>query len=520
MCCRMGSVSQPGQLQPGRTIASETGRPGLNRREFLATGSAASVLTVSGLGIVQSPPAAGREFPRLRKPLRMQPVLVYSLYEHRDRTSWRPWGGLHSENDVADERRRIQTELAHLGSQADFPLEILPLVAAQNAEDTAAIQHGNYDVMLMYAAGGDVRTLEALSRPNGWNLVFLRHRSGPVYLWYEIVSNRFLRKTVDEFGQPGVGVRDVVVDDTGELTWRLRALAALHNTLGKRILCIGGASGWGEGGRTAPERTRQTFSMELVDVSYPELAERLEAAWTRPELVAQAEAEARRYLEDTAVSLQTGREYVDRAFLLTRVFEDLMAEAGTDAITINHCMGTIMEVARTTACLPLSVLNDRGRLAFCESDFVVIPAGILLHYVSGKPVFFNDPTFAHDGLVTLAHCTAPRRMDGVRTEPAHLLTHFESDWGVAPKVEMRIGQEVTVVDPDFNFERWLGFKGEISGNPFLDICRSQIDVSFTCDTDRLNEETRGFHWMACYGDYLREMEYAARKSGLEWLTLS
>ena len=65
-------------------------------------------------------------------------------------------------------------------------------------------------------------------------------------------------------------------------------------------------------------------------------------------------------------------------------------------------MGTIMGMSQTTACLPLSLLNDAGYLAFCESDFVVIPSGVLLHYISGLPVFLNDPTYQHDGVVTLA----------------------------------------------------------------------------------------------------------------------
>ncbi len=59
------------------------------------------------------------------------------------------------------------------------------------------------------------------------------------------------------------------------------------------------------------------------------------------------------------------------------------------AITIDGCMGTIMPLAETSACLTLSLLNDAGYLAFCESDFVVIPAGILLANISGKPVFLK-----------------------------------------------------------------------------------------------------------------------------------
>ena len=77
-----------------------------------------------------------------------------------------------------------------------------------------------------------------------------------------------------------------------------------------------------------------------------------------------------------------------------------MKKADCRAITINSCMGTIMPLAETSACLTLSLLNDAGYLAFCESDFAVIPAGILLANISGKPQFLNDPTYPHDGLIT------------------------------------------------------------------------------------------------------------------------
>ena len=110
-------------------------------------------------------------------------------------------------------------------------------------------------------------------------------------------------------------------------------------------------------------------------------------------------------------------------------------------------------------------------------------------------MFLNDPTYPHDGMITLAHCTAPRKMDGKTIEPARILTHFESDYGAAPKVEMRMGQKVTNIIPDFAGKRWVGFTGEIVGHPFLPICRSQIDVKFACDSQKLAERMPGFHWM-------------------------
>ena len=61
----------------------------------------------------------------------------------------------------------------------------------------------------------------------------------------------------------------------------------------------------------------------------------------------------------------------------------------------------------------------------------------------------------------------------------------------------------------------MGFAGRIVGNPFLDICRSQIDVKVQGDGQALLRETKGFHWMMAYGDYLRETGYALKKLGVE-----
>lgn len=197
-----------------------------------------------------------------------------------------------------------------------------------------------------------------------------------------------------------------------------------------------------------------------------------------------------------------------------------MREHDAPAFTIRGCMGTILPMAQTTACLALSLLNDEGVMAFCESDFVIIPAGILLHYTCGRPVFLHNSTFPHDGLVTCAHCTAPRRLDGVHYEPAKILTHYESEYGAAPKVEMPIGRQVTFIDPEYSTGRWLGFTGLVKSNPFYDICRSQQDVEIQGDWPKLLSEVRDSHWMMAYGNHLRPLAYAARKTGIQWLDLS
>jgi hypothetical protein len=66
----------------------------------------------------------------------------------------------------------------------------------------------------------------------------------------------------------------------------------------------------------------------------------------------------------------------------------------------------------------------------------------------------------------------------------------------------------------------VGFAGTIVGNPFLDICRSQIDVRVKGDCQKLLEEMKGFHWMLSYGDYLKESGYALKKLGVDFLDVS
>jgi L-fucose isomerase-like protein len=263
----------------------------------------------------------------------------------------------------------------------------------------------------------------------------------------------------------------------------------------------------------------EKYRLEIQDVPYDELGKLIEEAKHDNSTVLRAKSRASEYLKIPGTKLETKQEFVENCFVLEEVFIRLMEKFSCRAITVNNCMGTIMPLAESTACLTLSLLNDTGYLAFCESDFVVVPSGILMANITGKPVFLNDPTYPHNKTITLAHCTAPRRMDGKKMEPARILTHFESDYGAAPKVEMQIGQTVTNIMSDFAFKRNVGLTGMITDNPMLDICRSQIDISFECDSRNVAEQMPGFHWITLYGDYMKEAGYALKKIGIEFENL-
>ena len=500
----------------------------MNRREFVGLTTAGIAGGVLGLG---TPAVAGAKTPDwdpnrplvvTGKTLNVQPVLMYRTPQRREATSWKSWGGVQTDQAAEEEAERIQKELNTLSAGANFPIHVLPVVKVKTSEQALQVHKNDYDVVIVYPATGSGDTLRACFAKDKVRdtIVFARHLSGPVYYWYEALSVKYLKTDDGPFEQNSyrdhgaVHVDDVVIDDHQELLWRLRALYGIKNFIGARIVALGGP--WGKYAPEAPDDAREKYRIEIIDVSYDDATPRVTGALKDSNLVSKAEEWMTRYLSLPNTTNMTDKKFIVNAFLLYHVFKDLMREHTAPAFTIRHCMGKILPIAQTTPCLSLSLINDEGLPAFCESDFVVIPSGILLHYISGKPVFLHNSTFPHGGVVTCAHCSAPRRMDGTTYEPAKILTHYESEYGAAPKVDLPRGREVTFIDPEYSTGRWVGFKGIVKSNPFYEICRSQQDVEIQGDWKKLRKEVRDSHWMMVYGDHLNELGYACRKLGIRW----
>ena len=115
----------------------------LRRRDFLS---------VAGLGAaagaMAAPPVSHRDWahdlwdperPLVSpgRPVRIQPVLMYSLPKRREKTSWKSWGGIQTAEAVEQEAGRITGELRALAARADFPVEALPVRKVASVEEAA-----------------------------------------------------------------------------------------------------------------------------------------------------------------------------------------------------------------------------------------------------------------------------------------------------------------------------------------------------------------------------------------------
>jgi L-fucose isomerase-like protein len=45
-------------------------------------------------------------------------------------------------------------------------------------------------------------------------------------------------------------------------------------------------------------------------------------------------------------------------------------------------------------------------------------------------------------------------------------------------------------------------------------------VTFECDSRKVAEQMPGFHWITVYGDYIKEAEYAFKKIGIGFGSLT
>ena len=495
----------------------------LNRRSFIGAAAAGSVLGgLSWNSILMGAASQQIPMPADRVPLVVKPILLYDLPHRHEVTSWRGWGGVHTPEAANEEVARIVKELTGIKESADFPVEFMEVTTVHNMANV--VDHPDVakaDLLIVYGAGGAIDPLKNINKDA---IVFQRWKSGPIYLQYEIVSPRFLRQHTDRQQVPHIQPDDVVTDRLDELTWRLRSLCGLKNARNAKIVTIGGAGAWAQPVGSVTNRVKEVWGTQFHDISYPELGELLKAAKADAATMKVAAERAEAYMkipntwmkEAPPWGTESNMDFVQGCFVLDMVFRQILAEAGCRNITINSCMGTIMDVSRTAACLTLTTLNDDGYLAFCESDFVVIPAGILLGNITGKPVFLCNPCYPHDQIMTFAHCTGPRKMDGKTLEPTYIVRHYESDFGAAPKVEYPNGTIFTGISTDFESKSWFGLRAEVVEAPFRPICTTQIDVKYNCPSSEFAARMHGFHWMLGYGDYRKELGYALRRVGIAW----
>ena len=511
----------------GGQTTGESRKNTLSRRTFLSAAGAGTVgVTVAGCVHGTTDTAKGMPQSALFPPgkaLRVQPVLLYAPSSRKPKTSWRGYGSIQSDADAQAEKGAIAQDLDALVQKSEFPIEIQPARLVSNSDQAKEAAAQDADTFLLYWAGGASEWPGIIAESKTPTIVFVRNKVGAHYLGYEIVHWRCLRRNDDAITEPNIGIDDIVVDDHGEVLWRLRALYGLKNARGTKMLAIGSLAAYSAPAQElGPGIAKDVWGYDIEVIPREDFQKRLEGVRSDGGRMAGIKKQAAEFLDNPRVKLATERCFVENSFVAWDLCRELLEEKNAFNFGFDLCMSApVIEMLDTPPCLVLAMANDSGYTAYCHTDLSHTMPGVLLRRITGRPTFLCNTHFPHDGIMTVAHCAAPMRMNGHDYEPTTIMTHYESDYGAATKVAYPKGQQVSVIVTNLHCSRWHGFKGTIVDAPSRPACRSQMDIAIEGDCKKLAEQMEGFHAQVVYGDYLREVGYALKKLGrVEWCNYS
>jgi|GEM_PF-3871769 len=186
----------------------------------------------------------------------------------------------------------------------------------------------------------------------------------------------------------------------------------------------------------------------------------------------------------------------------------IIEETGGDVSYVLWC-GQFNDLFGTKMCLAIAKLNDAGYLTGCWRGENFLPM-LILHELSGGPIFFGEVHMYRDGVLSLRHCAVPTK---IASSPAVLRPWRDRKGTVATYCEMARG-EVTLVNSGTG-ERMVVMKGEVVESKDLggDNCRTTVWVRI--DERRIVHRLTGREFAMVYGNYTEEAGEVGRLLGIE-----
>jgi L-fucose isomerase-like protein len=207
------------------------------------------------------------------------------------------------------------------------------------------------------------------------------------------------------------------------------------------------------------------------------------------------ESSASRIAEPTPADL-------DAAARVAAALALVAAEHRLDACSV-RCFD-LVTAERTTGCLALSWLLDRGVVAGCEGDVPATLTMMWLQGMTGGPAFMANPqdVDVDANTIALAHCTIARRM----VSGYALRSHFESSLGVGIEGALEPGDATVARAGGAGLRDVFVSDATIVGcgdNPHR--CRTQVQVRLPADVRALLTRPIGNHLVLARGHWERAL---------------
>ncbi len=292
-------------------------------------------------------------------------------------------------------------------------------------------------------------------------------------------------------------------NDANRIAKIIRGVNAALTIRGKRLGIIGGISPWLVYSIIDEVNLLKRIGIELVYIDLEEVLKEYNNIEENDSLSKQ--------IVEKALKIEVDVSRMPRALKLYMALEKILSKYSIDVFTIK-CFDIIFKLD-TTACLSLSLFNDKGIVAGCEGDVPATLSMLVLHNVSGKPVFMGNPSIIDGNRMLIAHCTSPMSLGYAYA----LSTHFETGRGVGITVYYKEDDPVTLLRIDPKLEVFRIINGVIEkGEPTSKMhCRTQVWIKARSGLEPLITNSIGNHYVLTVGNYVEELVALAKMLGVK-----
>ena len=282
-----------------------------------------------------------------------------------------------------------------------------------------------------------------------------------------------------------------------------RAFKEISNT---RIGLIGDASPWLISSEVNKELITKKFGTKFIDIPSALLEDSYNTFSKYQGKYVMNSVESTMLLNNMTLHLENNRTQNDifDAVKLYNSLKDLIQKNDINAISI-RCFD-IIETCKTTACLALSIFNDRGLVSGCEGDIPTLWSMIIARALLNKASFMANPSSIDrgDNTVDFSHCTAPLSM----SETFSLPSHYESQTGIGITAKLALGKYTLFKCAGANLDKFIAIHGEVIQNTdVVERCRTQIKFRFKSsdDMDGFLNSHLGNHIILIQGKHKKEI---------------
>ncbi len=494
----------------------------MNRRDFLAKGSAAAV---GALGLLAAPTWLGVAGPRGKTRIHV----IYSLHGETQTVPDWPNKGF----DFRPVMERINTTLAKqcdgfefvtsLANGADQAKELLEKDKMQDIDGYLVYQMNcwNQVVQTIATSGKPVLYADYQFAGSGGFLVygaaFLRSKAPNIGMVGSSEINDVVEAVkcfdvtkkgglVSDFVAATVTVRTAHTPKPGSLACKsddLECLSSdecLRRLKESKILAVRGQESGPAG---------EIMGIKVVHVPFAEV----DHAWQNADKD-EARAVADRWQKNAALVEGVSRETLETSAAMYLAQKAVMKKHGANAISINCLGGFYGGYIHAYPCLGFHQLLNEGLVGGCECDVRSAATMVAVTTLTrGRPGYISDPVMdTAKRRIIYAHCVASNRPFGPQgvENPYEILTHSEDRQGASVRSLLPAGYMTTTLEFDQSRKEILFHRAKSIGNdPDDRACRTKLCAEPVGDFEKLFRawDQWGWHRVTVYGD-LKDSVYA------------